>query len=314
MSKLDVVTSSYVLNTAVLLVVFNRLDTTKHVLQSIRCAAPSRLYIASDGARANKKGEVSDVNGVREYILNNIDWKCDVKTYFSEDNAGCKNGVSNAINWFFEHEEEGIILEDDCVAHPSFFRFCQELLEKYKNDQRIGMISGDNFQFGHKLNDDSYYFSNHTHIWGWASWRNRWVNDYDVFMTQWPKIRDEKRMLDWFGSSAEQIFFADLFEKVHQNKIDTWDYQWNFANRINGRVTVIPNVNLISNIGFGEGATHTAEVSVLADMETEEMVFPLSHPKGIFASLVLDSRYFNKFIAHSFLGKIKMRLAALLKA
>jgi hypothetical protein len=199
------------------------------------------------------------------------------------------------LDWVFEQVEEAIILEDDCLPHPTFFRFCQELLLKYREDQRVGMISGDNFQFGYRLNDDSYYFSNFNHIWGWASWRSRWENDYDVDLKQWPKIRQEKRVNDWFGNKDQQDSFADAYEKVYQEKIDTWDYQWNFGSRLNGRIAVMPNINLISNIGFGDDATHTTAGSVLANIEAEEMIFPLKHPKAVFASITLDNRFSNRF-------------------
>ena len=168
------------LNTAVLFLVFNRLDTTKQVFETIRQAKPQRLYIAADGARASRVGEAAQVQAVRDYVTSHVDWECEVKTLFREQNLGCKYAVSSAIAWFFENEEMGIILEDDCLPDPTFFNFCQELLARYRHDQRIGVISGDNFQFGHRRNDDSYYFSKYVHIWGWATWRDRWVNSYDV--------------------------------------------------------------------------------------------------------------------------------------
>jgi len=293
------------LNTAVLFLVFNRLDTTKQVFEAIRLAKPPRLYIACDGARATRVGEEATVQTVRDYVKSHIDWECEVQTLFREQNLGCKYAVSSAISWFFENEEMGIILEDDCLPDPSFFYFCQELLERYFHDQRIGMISGDNFQFGHKINNDSYYFSNNNHIWGWATWRDRWQNDYDVALKHWPQIRDEGRMADWFGSKAEQDSFADTLEKVYQGKIDTWDFQWHFGSRLNGRIAAMPNINLISNIGFGEEATHTTGGSVLADMEVGEIRFPLQHPVAMFASIKLDSTFNNRISQPTLIHRIK---------
>ena len=156
------------LETPVLFLVFNRPDTTAQVFEAIRQAKPPRLYVASDGAREDKEGELEKVKQVRE-IVSQVDWNCEVKTLFRDKNLGCKIAVSSAIDWFFEQEEMGIILEDDCLPHPTFFRFCQELLERYRDDERIGMISGNNFQFGRKCTDYSYYFSMYSHIWGWAS-------------------------------------------------------------------------------------------------------------------------------------------------
>jgi hypothetical protein len=216
--------------------------------------------------------------------------------------------VSSGLDWVFEQVPEAIILEDDCLPHPTFFRFCQELLERYRDDERVGMISGDNFQFGYTINDDSYYFSNINHIWGWASWRSRWQSDYDVNLKDWPKISNENRFLDWFGTKVEQENFAEILEKVYQGKIDTWDYQWQYASLVNGRVAVMPNINLISNIGFGVGATHTTEQSQFANIPALPINFPLKHSPTVFASRALDSRFWQLAYGKSLIGRIKFQL------
>lgn len=282
--------SEFQLKTPVAFIIFNRPDTTERVFAEIARARPPKLLVVGDGARANREGEAAKVAAARA-IIKRVDWPCEVLTNFSEINLGCKVRVSSGLDWVFEQVPEAIILEDDCLPHPTFFRFCQELLERYRDDQRVGMISGGNYQFGHRLNDDSYYFSNINHIWGWASWRSRWQHDYDVDLKHWPNVRDEGRVADWFGSKAEQDNFAECFEKTYQGQINTWDYQWVFASRINGRITVMPNVNLISNIGFGVEATHTTEVNLFSNLPTIEMNFPLIHPLAIFASITLDRRY-----------------------
>ena len=284
--------TDFQLKTPVAFIIFNRPDTTERVFAEIARARPPKLLVVGDGARANRDGEAVKVAATRD-IINRVDWPCEVLTNFSEVNLGCKVRVSSGLDWVFEQVPEAIILEDDCLPHPTFFRFCEELLERYRNDQRVGMISGDNFQFGHRLNDDSYYFSNINHIWGWASWRSRWQNDYDVDLKHWPKMRDEGRVADWFGSATEQDFFIDTFANVYQGKIDTWDYQLNFCNRLNGRIAAMPNVNMISNIGFGVDATHTTGRSEFSNMAVEAIQFPLKHPVAIFASHTLDS-LFNK--------------------
>jgi len=299
--------SEFKLKTPVAFIIFNRPDTTERVFAEIAKAKPPKLLVVGDGARTDRAGEAEKVAGARA-IIDRVDWDCEVLTNFSEVNLGCKRRVSSGIDWVFEQVEDAIILEDDCLPHPTFFRFCEELLALYRDDQRIGMISGDNFQFGHTINDDSYYFSNINHIWGWATWRSRWQHDYDVSMKHWPLIRDEKRMFDWYGSKVEQNSWEHIFADVYQGKIDTWDYQWNFGSRINGRLAAMPNVNLISNIGFGAGATHTTGGSKLADMAVEAIKFPLCHPETIFASLTLDQRYFSAFSKASFFYRIKLRL------
>ena len=291
-------------NSPVLLITYKRIDTTKKVLEAIRKARPKKLYFASNAARPDIPEEVHKVEAVRS-LIKTIDWPCEIHTLFRNNHLSAKYSVSSAIDWFFEQEEEGIILEDDCLPHASFFQFCDELLVHYRNDQRIGMISGDNLQFGFKLNDDSYYFSNFNHIWGWASWRSRWQSDYDVEMQFWPMIRDEGRIKDWYGSNVIQEVFSDIFQKVYEGKIDTWDYQWNFCSRLSGRIAIMPNVNLISNIGFGPEATHTTENTVMANIGLEQMDFPLKHPVGIFASNVLDGRMYSGYGQQKLISRVK---------
>jgi hypothetical protein len=255
------------LKTAVLFLVFNRLDTTKEVFEAIREAKPPRLYVAADGARESKENEDEKVKQVRDYIMSNIDWDCEVKTLFREQNFGCKMAVSGAIDWFFDNEEMGIILEDDCLPSQSFFWFCEELLVRYKDDTRVGQISGDNFQKGIKRGNADYYFSIYNHIWGWASWADRWKN-YDVDL----KTIDNTTFIDkLFSSKKSSIYWKDIFKKMKNKKIDTWDYQWTFTLWNNNQLTVLPNVNLIKNIGFGEDATHTTGESEFSKLESKEI-------------------------------------------
>jgi len=305
--------SEFQLTTPVAFIIFNRPDTTERVFDEIARARPPKLLVVGDGPRASREGEAAKVAATRA-IINRVDWPCEVLTNFSEVNIGCKVRVSSGLDWVFEQVSEAIILEDDCLPHPTFFRFRQELLEHYRDDQRIGMISGDNFQFGHTINDDSYYFSNINHIWGWASWRSRWQHDYDVDLKHWPKIRDEKRFNDWYSHKAYQDIFAETLEKVYQGKIDTWDYQWQFASRLNGRISVMPNINLISNIGFGVEATHTTGQSEFSNLPIMQINFPLKHPEAIFASKTLDKRFNNRAMQKSLLQSIKSKLKRIFTA
>lgn len=313
MSEVAIFTPPHPLNTAVLFLVFNRLDTTKQVFEAIRKAQPPRLYIAADGARANKEGEADKVKAVRDHILSSIDWDCEIKTLFRKENLGCKYAVSGALNWFFENEEMGIILEDDCLPDPSFFRFCQELLERYKDDQRIGMISGDNLQLGHRRNDDSYYFSKYVHIWGWATWRDKWQSSYDAELTKWPAIRDGDWLEDMLGNKKEVSSWMSIFEKMYNGEIDTWDYQWVFANWVEGRINIMPNVNLISNIGFGADATHTVNSSPLANLPSEKILFPITHPIGVFRNLQADLFTFDQHVNVSIFKRILSKVLSYIK-
>ena len=207
-----------------------------------------------------------------------VDWPCEVKTLFREQNLGCKQAVSQALDWFFECEEEGIVLEDDCVPDPSFFRYCDELLEHHRKDDRVGIISGDNFQFGRVHGQSSYYFSRYVHIWGWASWRRAWRH-YDRDIKAWPAFRDGGGLERVFGTrSGEVRYWRQILDKVHAGGIDTWDYQLNFTVWAQRMLTILPQKNLVKNIGFGIDATHTTGQSKFADLRAEAIDFPLRHP------------------------------------
>jgi hypothetical protein len=281
----------YQLKTPVLFLVFNRPDTTKQVFEAIRKARPAKLYVAADGPRENNETDAQNIKQVKS-IVTNVDWNCELKTLFRNENLGCKIAVSSAIDWFFENEEEGIILEDDCLPHASFFRFCEELLDKYREDKRICMISGDNFQFGRKRTEYSYYFSRYPHIWGWASWRRVWRN-YDVNMELWPKIRRDNWLYGYLWEKECVEHWTEIFDNVYEGKIDTWDYQWVFTSWIQNSLVILPNVNLVSNIGFGESATHTTKTNILAQLEAGPIKFPLLHPPFMLRDCVAD-RYTEK--------------------
>jgi hypothetical protein len=276
------------LNTPILFLIFNRLNTTKKVFETICQARPLNLYIASDGFRPECQGEMEKVQEIRDYVIDHINWDCEVKTLFREQNLGCRVAVSTAIDWFFHHELEGIILEDDCLPHPSFFLFCQELLEKYRDDNRIMTISGDNFQFGKNRNGNSYYFSRYNHCWGWASWRRTWKY-FDIEMEDWPKIRDEGWLKDIFHDSSSVNYWKNVFQSTYEGKINTWDYILAYSCWLQNGLNILPSVNLVSNIGFGEGATHTNnKTNIFANMPVEEIRFPLQHPSFMIRDNIAD--------------------------
>ncbi|TAG07164.1 MAG: nucleotide-diphospho-sugar transferase [Cytophagia bacterium] len=257
-------------NTPVLFLVFNRLDTTKQVFAKIREIQPRQLFIGADGARPEKEGEKEKVEAVRKYVLDNIDWDCEVKTLFREKNLGCGVAVSEAITWFFENVEQGIILEDDTLPDLSFFTFCEELLNYYKDDERVMHIGGTSFQMGKIRGNASYYFSKYTHIWGWATWQSSWIK-YDFRINN--KIGNNLlSILDYYNfSNNEKTYWLNIFNQIEQ--IDTWDYQWFFSIWKSKSVSIVPNVNLISNLGFGDDATHTKSVNKLSYLKT----IPLSY-------------------------------------
>jgi len=257
------------LETPVLFLVFNRLDVTKQVFQAIRQAKPPRLYIAADGARDDIPGELEKVALVREYITTHIDWDCEVSTLFRVKNLGCKYAVSRAITWFFENEEQGIILEDDCLPSQSFFWFCEELLIRYKNDLRVGQISGFNYGFKDKNLKYDYFFSKYPMVWGWATWKGRW-DKYTLTLDDFDEIKRNKQFSLIFNKS-ELKKRTSIFDRVKKNGIDTWDYQWSFTLYKNSQYTVIPKNNFILNLGFGEDSTHTKGKNPYEGMILEEV-------------------------------------------
>lgn len=266
--------------------IFNRPDTTRRVFAEIAKARPPNLLVIADGPRADHPDDAEKCAAVRA-VIDGVDWDCEVLTNYSDVNLGCKRRISSGLNWVFDIVEEAIILEDDCLPHPTFFRFCEELLDKYREDKRIAMISGNNFQFGRKRTEYSYYFSRYPHIWGWASWRRAWDN-YDVDMKLWPEIRDGRWLEGLLDNKKSVCYWNYIFENVYKGKIDSWAYQWTFSCWIQSALTILPNVNLVSNIGFGSEAVHTIEKNKFSNMETEPIKFPISHPPYIMRDSVAD--------------------------
>ncbi len=299
-------------NTPILFIIFNRPDVTSTVFNEIKKIKPSKLYIVADGPRVNRGGEKERCEETRK-IIESVDWECEVFKNYSDINLGCKKRVSSGINWFFDNVEQGIILEDDCLPNSSFFRFCEEMLEKYKNEERVGMISGNNFQFERIKNEYSYYFSRYSHIWGWATWRRAW-NKYDVNISKWPQIKKDASLKKMFSSVKDVYYWTCIFDDVYNNKIDTWDYQWSFTCFINNYLSVMPSVNLVSNIGFSlSGSTHTKRRGKFSNIATENLHFPLKTPTKIERSTDSDritrrNNYpFWRFLIGRFIKKYILR-------
>lgn len=246
--------SDFKLRTPVAFIIFNRPDTTERVFAEIAKARPPKLLVVGDGPRASRQGEAERVAATRA-IIEKVDWPCEVLTNFSDANLGCKKRVSSGIDWVFEQVEEAIILEDDCLPDPSFFRFCQEMLERYRGDERIMMISGTNLAWESSVKE-RYYFSRYPHIWGWASWRRTW-QAYDVNMKSLPALVENEDFGRSFQSRAEYLHWINALTAVWRGEVDTWDAQVVFLAFTTARMTVYPTSNLISNIGFGVDATHT---------------------------------------------------------
>jgi len=261
---------------------------TNKTFQAIRGARPNRLYIAADGPRSDAPGEDKLCESVRE-VANLADWPCEVKTLFQEKNLGCKKAVSTAITWFFEQEEKGIILEDDVLPDPSFFKYCDELLERFRSEDRIMMISGDCFPGNNIKVEESYFFSRYAHIWGWATWRRAWKK-YDLNLSQWPKLKGENWLYKLGDQHKDfQEYWTHIFDQVYAGKINTWDYQWLYSCWVAGGLAILPSKHLVKNIGFGEDGTHTIQDGGWVErLSSEQMEFPLKHPLKIERNVKAD--------------------------
>ncbi len=254
----------------VLLIAFNRPGVTKQVFESIRNIRPKKLYFAVDSYRVGIINEYELVSEVKS-IIEGVDWDCQVKTLFAHRNLGCKVAVSNAINWLFQNEEMGVILEDDCLPNLDFFRFCDKMLNYYKENDSIMSITGVNFQNGQLRGNGSYYFSKFSQIWGWATWKRAW-SKYDVNISSWPLSKNDFCWESVFKENYKRKYFEKKFSQTYNNEIDTWDYQWQYCIWENNGLIVTPNKNLIKNIGFGHDATHTNNLNhKLANMVYENL-------------------------------------------
>lgn len=284
------------LKTPVLFLVFNRPHETAKVFEAIRQARPERLYIACDGPREDRLDETKQCQEVRD-IVQAVDWGGEIKTLFRSQNLGCRKAVSQAIDWFFDHEPEGIILEDDCLPSPSFFPYCEELLIKYRGDSRIVQVSGFNPVGPGWSTPWSYVFSRFGPTWGWATWRRAW-DSYDVDMASWPEVREGKIYEAFTLSAAEAKWRRTVFDRTYQGEIGTWDYQWSYTKCLNSGLIAIPSRNLIRNIGFGPNATHTTEPSTInrKNQEISDLQFPLNHPQWVLKDPVFDHQYLRQFV------------------
>lgn len=266
-------------STPVLLLLFNRPDVTETVFAEIRKIKPLQLFVVADGPRPDRPDETEKCIAARKIVTDNIDWECEVKTLFRDENLGCGKGVSAAITWFFEHVEEGIILEDDCLPIADFFTFCQAMLERYRDNNMIMHIGGSNFQ-DRKVTNCSYYFSSYIHIWGWATWRRAWQNySFDISLPDEHLLQDmlKKR----FSNQYERAYWESSFRAMANHNIDTWDVQWVYYIYKQLAMGITPVKNLVINIGFRDDATHTKSSDPVVSGMQLQALGQLRHPNKI---------------------------------
>jgi hypothetical protein len=282
------------LQVPVIFMVFNRPDTTQRVFDTIAAARPAKLLLIADGPRQNKEGEAEACGQVR-HIVSCVDWPCEVFKNFSEINLGCSERVISGLNWAFSLVEEAIILEDDCLPSSSFFPFCRELLERFRDDSRIAYISGENLIEEHVKTSASYFFSRIGGIWGWATWRSKWER-YDQHLKDWPQLKSEGMIEEIFDEPLATKYLTSIFDAMHQKRgPDTWDYQWLYTCLKNNSLIAVSSVNLVTNIGFGDGATHTLEKDNRFVRSATTLKLPLKHPFGFIPLRTADRRRIRLF-------------------
>lgn len=281
---------SYHVESPVALFVYNRPETTRQVFNKIRDVKPESLYIIADGPRSDVENAEEKCRETRS-VTETVDWDCSVHRDYAEANLGLKERFVTGLDTIFSREERAIILEDDCVPNQDFYQFCDEMLEKYENDNRIWDVSGTNHLGTWKTNEQDYHFSYYGGIWGWATWRRAW-QEYDPEMTLWGEPAIRQRVRDVVASESQYQYLRTIYERCHDGRIETWDYQWGFARHINSGLSVIPSENLVSNIGFGENATNTTDESAtMADIPRGHIGFPIDFKNYI----VVDRNYDAEF-------------------
>lgn len=276
------------MKTSIAFLIFKRPEHTQKVFEAIRQAKPSKLLVIADGARVEFPGEAEKCEATRA-IIEQVDWDCEVLKNYSDINLGCGKRVSSGLNWVFDNVPEAIILEDDCLPDSSFFLFCEELLERYRYDNRVMSISAQNVQLGRKRSNYSYYFSRYFHCWGWATWRRAW-QEYEFEMSYWQEAKSTNLLQDILMDSQAVKYWTELFDYTYESSKKSWDYQWLFSCWLQSGLSIIPNTNLVSNIGFGIDSTHTTiKDNKTVDMPVESLKFPLQHPPYVLRNVQADT-------------------------
>ena len=299
------------LDTPVALIVFNRPEPTRRVFAAVAAARPSRLFIIADAPRADRQGERQRCDEVLK-IVSAVDWPCTVETNLAAENLGCRRRVKSGLDWVFSLVEEAIILEDDCLPDPSFFPYCAQLLDRYRDCGQVGIISGFNpmqnsFPFPY-----SYYFTKLVLIWGWATWRRTWQK-YDENLTSWPKVKEDGLLgLMWRERKALRMW-TGIFESMYTGKgPNAWSYHLVYSSWMLNLLNIVPARNLIQNIGFGENATHTVKADPGLRIIAQSLSLPLVHPPALidwpgFAEK-LQARFFTRSLFSRLCAKVSFHL------
>jgi hypothetical protein len=286
------------MNSPVVFLIYNRPELTRRAFAPIRAAKPRTLVVVADGPRAGDPRDAERCATTRS-IVESIDWPCDLRTDFADTNLGCTARVSSGITRALETFDRAVILEDDCVADPSFFRFADEMLDRYAADERIFSVTGDNFLFGRRVTPDSYFFSRYPYCWGWATWSRAWKH-YDVAMRAWPQVRDGDFLESGFDGDRSAIrYWRLVLDRTYSRVTDTWDFPWFFTCWMHRALTVVPETNLVTNIGFIRQATHTTmRMNALGNIASQPLSFPLRHPEAVERNDAADRHIEKRVFEH----------------
>ena len=292
--------------TPVVLIVFNRPELAAKSFECVRAIKPIELFVISDGPRENNTSDIHLCEEV-EKVVREVDWDCKTHYIFSETNLGLKERVRTGLNYVFDRVDKAIILEDDCIPHEDFFGFCNDLLEKYNDDSRVSVITGNNFQKGNWRGDASYYFSRYNHCWGWATWKRAWEL-YDRDISFWPTWKISEEWKKQFTTSRERKYWEHIFEEVYQGKKNSWAYPWTACVWKNNGLTATPNVNLVTNVGFDEQSTHTTSKHIwYANMPVSHLG-NVVHPNFVNVCKVADEFTFGSVFSVSSVKRVKNKL------
>jgi hypothetical protein len=280
-------------DTPILLIVFRRTDLTKRVFEAIRRHRPKRLFVAADGPRPERGRDEARQCEATRAITELVDWPCHVSRHYATENLGVSRRPNSAIDWAFEHVDRLVVLEDDCLPSPDFFRFCTEMLERFADDARIYSVCGVNLQSPEWTCPASYCFSRYSHSWGWATWRRAWAAQ-DLQLSRWKQLRSSDWIERYFGRRDEARCWRDILDRACEGRVPAWDYQWNFNNWIHDRFAVHSGRNLVCNIGFGADASNTTIASGIGGIPIQPMEFPLRHPDAIERDVCADRLAFER--------------------
>ena len=283
---------NYICKSPVAMIFFNRPDTTKEVLDAIRVAKPPKMYLISDAPREGREDDTEKVAACRKLVGEGIDWPCEVHKNYAESNMGCRDRVASGITWVLSQEERTIILEDDVVPSEDFFPYMDTMLEAYKDNRKVMMVSGTNLLKNYHM-PMPYTFSCFSSIWGWGTWARAW-KDYDPDVKDWPEVKASGKLMGIHGRFSYMFLKKDL-DSVYTHTKDTWDIQWDYCRHMHRGLGVVPRENLIRNIGFDrEDATHTTG-STVEDFAYGKMTFPLPIVTSVRRDLEYDKAYINKY-------------------